>query len=824
MDYNFAKIEKKWQKKWEEKTIFQAKDSGKKKYYVLEMYPYPSSSGLHMGHAFNYIIGDVRARFKRMQGFNVLHPMGYDSFGLPAENAAIKEKSHPKKFTDKAIKNYIRQQKILGLSYDWTRKLESHDINYYKWNQWIFLQMYKKGLAYRKKSPVNFCKKCDTVLANEQVHNGRCWRHEDTEVEIKNLEQWFLKITEYAEELLEGMEKLDWPERIKIMQRNWIGKSEGVDIYFKLEGSDKVLPTFTTRCDTVYSATFLAIAPENPLIDELIKATNYESPVKEFIKKTLKQKVEDRINEEKEKEGIFIGKYAINPLSKEKIPIYVANFALMYGSGIVMCDAHDKRDFAFAKKYKIPLKFVISKDGKDVDSNKSEKAYLDEVILFNSGKFSGMENRKALPKIAKWIEAEKYGKRVVNYKLRDWLLSRQRYWGTPIPILYCDKCGIVPVPEKDLPILLLEKVKFGKGNPLTTNKKFLETGCPRCKGKARRETDTMDTFFDSSWYFLRFTDSKNKNKIFDQKKSNYWMPVDFYTGGAEHACMHLIYARFVTKVLRDLGLVKINEPFKRLFNQGMLHKDGFAMSKSRGNVILPEEVSDRYGIDTARLFLMSGGSPDKDREWSEKGIDGSYRFVNKLFNYFSKVKIKKSNEKVESKVNKTIKEVTEEIENLKYNIAVIKLRTLFDYLNEKEISKKDLESCIKLLSLFCPYLTEELWEKIGNKNFLILEKWPESDKKKIDERFEREEQSIRRLIEDINHVAKLIKEKENKNVKKVFVYVLPNEKEIFNSETDLIKKRTGLDIEVYSVSNKNKYDPENKSKKIKPGKPGIYLE
>ena len=826
MDYNFKKIEKKWQKKWEEKKIFEISEkSKKKKYYILEMYPYPSSSGLHMGHAFNYIIGDIRARFKRMQGFNVLHPMGYDSFGLPAENAAIEEKSHPKKFTDKAIKNYIKQQKILGLSYDWTRKLESHDINYYKWNQWIFLQMYKKGLAYRKKSPVNFCKKCDTVLANEQVHNGRCWRHEDTEVEIKNLEQWFLKITEYAEELLEDIEKLDWPERIKIMQRNWIGKSEGVDIYFKLEGSNKVLPTFTTRCDTVYSVTFLAIAPENPLIDELIKATDYESPVKEFIKKTLKQKVEDRINEEKEKEGIFTGRYAINPFSKEKIPIYVANFALMYGSGIVMCDAHDKRDFAFAKKYKIPLKFVISKDGKEVDANKSKEAYLDDGVLFNSGKFNGMGNRKALSQIAKWIEAEKFGKRVVNYKLRDWLVSRQRYWGTPIPVLYDEKGNVTLVDEKDLPVRLPDKVKFGKGNPLETSKSFLTL---KKNGITyRRETDTMDTFFDSSWYFLRFTDPKNKNKIFDQKKSNYWMPVDFYTGGAEHACMHLIYARFVTKVLRDLGLVNknLNEPFKRLFNQGMVHgEDKYVMSKSRGNVVDPLDIVNKYGADSLRIFLISMSSPDSDLVWNTTGLESIHKFLIKIFNYFSNVKIGKSNEKVESKVNKTIKEVTEEIENLKYNIAVIKLRTLFDYLNEKEISKKDLESCIKLLSLFCPYLTEELWEKIGNKNFLILEKWPESDKKKIDERFEREEQSIRRLIEDINHVAKLIKEKESKNVKKVFVYVLPNEKEIFNSETDLIKKRTGLDIEVYSVSGKNKYDPENKSKKVKPGKPGIYLE
>jgi len=452
---DFLKLEKKWQKKWEDSKVFKVKDNKKKKFYCLEMFPYPSGSGLHMGHAFNYTIGDIQARFKRMQGFNVLYPMGYDSFGLPAENAAIKANVNPKKYTEAAIKNFIKQQKSLGLSYDWNKLVMTHTPEYYKWNQYFFLKFLENDLVYKKKAKVNWCPKCNTVLANEQVHSGKCWRHEDTEVIERELEQWFIKTTKYSDELLKDIEKLEWPKRIKIMQENWIGKSHGVDLYFKLENSNKLLPTFTTRCDTIYSVTFLAIAPEHQLADELTKETKYEKGVKEFVDKIKKESITDRTNEEKEKEGFFTGKYAINPVNNQKVPIYIANFALMYGSGIVMCDAHDKRDFMFAKKYDIPLKFVISKDGNYVNANNSEKPYTEDGLLFDSGKFNGLNNREALPKMAEWLEKSKYGKRTINYKLRDWLVSRQRYWGTPIPIVYCDQCGTVPVKEKDLPIKIV---------------------------------------------------------------------------------------------------------------------------------------------------------------------------------------------------------------------------------------------------------------------------------------------------------------------------------------------------------------------------------
>lgn len=806
---DFFKIEKKWQGKWEKAKVFKTKTGGKK-FYVLEMFPYPSASGLHMGHALNYTIGDIYARFKRMQGYNVLYPMGFDSLGLPAENAAIKAKSHPRPFTERAIKNYIKQMKEIGLSYDWDKLVITHQLDYMKFNQFFFLKFLERGLVYRKKAPVNWCPKCKTVLANEQVHNGFCWRHPKQEVETKQLEQWFIKTTKYAEELLE-LDKLKWPERIKTMQKNWIGKSYGTDIFFPLENSDKVLSTFTTRCDTIFSVTFLAIAPENPIINELVKDTKYEKPVKDFIKKTAKEKIEDRINEEKEKGGVFIGKYAVNPATKEKIPIYVSNFALMYGTGIVMCDAHDKRDFRFARKYKIPLKFVISKDGKRVDASKSKQAYTDNGILFDSGKFSGMNNMEALPKMADWLEKQKLGKKTIQYKLKDWLVSRQRYWGTPIPIIYCEKCGAVPVPEKDLPIKLPEKVKFGKGNPLTTNKAWLNTTCPKCSGPGKRETDTMDTFYDSSWYFLRYIDNKNNKEPFDKKKVNHWMPVDQYIGGAEHACMHLIYARFFTKALRDLGFLNFDEPFTSLFNQGMLHgTDGEKMSKSKGNVILPEEVSKKYGMDTARLFLVSVASPEKNIDWSEKGIQGSLRFITRIIYYFSKLKSGKPSSLLESKLNSSIKEIENQIQNFQYNLAIIKLRKLFEAIGQESIDKKSAGIFLRLLSPFCPHIAEELWEKIGGKGFISVANWPVADEKKIDVKLEEKEKAVEKLKEDINNIKKLT----GKGVK-VYVYVLPNELEVYKGVKGII---------LFAVNDKSKHDPENKSKKVKPGRPGIYLE
>jgi len=793
---NFLKIEKKWQKKWEDSKVFKAKkDSKKKKFYCLEMFPYPSGSGLHMGHAFNYTLGDIFTRFKRMQGFNVLYPMGYDSFGLPAENAAIKAKVHPKKYTEDAIKNFIKQQKSLGLSYDWDRVLATHSPEYYKWNQYFFLKFLENDLIYKKKAKVNWCPKCDTVLANEQVHAGKCWRHEDTDVVEKDLEQWFIKTTKYADELLKDIERLNWPHRIKIMQENWIGKSHGVDIHFNLEGSSKLLPAFTTRCDTIYSVTFLAIAPEHQLIRELTKNTKYESGALKFVEKIKKESITDRTNEEKEKEGFFTGKYAINPVNNEKIPIYIANFALMYGSGIVMCDAHDKRDFKFARKYNIPLKFVISKDGKYVDANHVKEAYTQDGLLFGSGKFDGMSNREALPKMAEWLERNHYGKRAINYKLRDWLVSRQRYWGTPIPIVYCKKCGTVSVPEKELPVKLPEKVKFGKGNPLETSKSFVETSCPKCKGKARRETDTMDTFFDSSWYFLRYINSKNKKKAFEKRDIEYWMPVDQYIGGAEHACMHLIYARFFTKALRDLNFIRLDEPFTALFNQGMVHaEDGKVMSKSLGNVVDPIGVSSKYGTDALRLFLVSVAGPDKDFSWSSTGIEGTSKFINKLVAHFEKLKLGKSSRRIQSKINSSTQSITEEINKFNYNIAVIRLRELFESL-EQEMSKKDAESFLKLLSPFCPHITEELWQKLGNKPFISTQKWPEADKSKIDPVLEYGEELIDSTIQDIKEILKLVKINNPKNIslfiaedwKYDFMKKLKKEMEKTRNISDLIK-------------------------------------
>ncbi len=811
MTYNFKAIETKWQKKWEEKKIFHVKEGKKKKYYVLEMFPYPSSSGLHMGHALNYTIGDVYARFKRMQGFNVLYPMGFDALGLPAENAAIKAKSHPKKFTEIAIKNYIRQMKELGLSYDWDKSVSTMEPEYYKWNQFFFLKFLNKGLIYRKKAPVNWCSKCETVLANEQVHNGKCWRHEDTDVETKNLEQWFIRTTKYADELLEDVKTLQWPERIKIMQKNWIGKSYGTEIQFEING--KTWPIFTTRPDTIYGVTFMVVSAKHPNLMDLV-IEEQEKDVKKFLKKI--ETVSEKELETLEKQGVFTGSYAINSLNNEKVPIYVGNFVLAdYGSGMVMAvPAHDQRDFEFAKKYHLSIKEVIK--GGDI----KERAYEGEGELVNSGKFDRMNSKKAREEITKELEKKKLGKKQIQYRLKDWLVSRQRYWGTPIPIIYCNKCGVVPVPEKNLPVILPEKVKFGKGNPLETSRSFISVKCPKCKGKAKRETDTMDTFFDSSWYYLRYCDNKNKKKPFDITKVRYWMPVDQYIGGAEHACMHLIYARFFTKALRDLGFVAFDEPFTRLFNQGMLRgMDGNKMSKSKGNVINPDEVSRNYGMDTARFFLLSLAAPDKDRDWSKEGIESIQKFMIRVINYFKNVKIGKADAKIESKLNKAIKQVTEDIENFRYNLAVIKIRELFNFLPDKT-SKDVLEKNLKLLHPFCPHITEELWSKLGNKEFISLEKWPVSDEKKINEKLEKQEQAVEKLAEDINNIKNLIGGKKAK----AFIYVLPNELRNYGENLGLIKKKTGLDIEIYSVADKNKRDPENKSKKVKPERPGIYLE
>jgi len=757
MNLNLNQIARKWQKRWKESKIFEAKENSKKrKAYILEMYAYPSSMGLHMGHARNYTITDVYARFKRMQGYNVLYPVGYDSFGLPAENAAIKAKSHPKIFTEKAINNFIKQQKSLGLSYDWSRLIYSHNEEYYKWDQWIFSKLYEKGLAYKKKALVNWCKECNTVLANEQVVHGKCWRHKETDVEIKELEQWFFGITKYADRLLKGLDKLkDWPEDVKDMQRNWIGKSEGSLVEFKIKDNNSKIAIFTTRVDTLYGVTFVTFAPEHPLVRDLVKNTKYEKEVNEFIKNAL---LENKENRSKDKKGMFIGRYAINPVTNEEIPIYIANFVLAnYGTGAVMAvPAHDQRDYEFAKKYNIEVKQVI-------EGKLENKAYEGDGKLVNSGQFTGMKNRAAITKINEFLKSKKLGGKSFEYRLRDWLVSRQRYWGCPIPIIYCDKCGMQLV--KDLPVKLPENVKFGgKGNPLENVKEFVNVKCPKCDGNARRETDTMDTFIDSSWYFLRYCDAKNKKKIFDKDKVDYWMPIDFYIGGREHATGHLIYFRFITKFLNDLGLISVEEPALRLFNQGMLHKDGKVMSKSLGNVVLPEVIGEKYGIDSARLFLCMVASPEKDMEWSDKGIEGTYRFVNKLGSlYFDNVKSKsgKYDDKIVSKLHSKIKGISENIESLKYNIAIIDLMDLTNhiYKNRENISEKVynniLEDLALLMSPFMPHLAEECWEKLGKNGFISLANWPSFDSKKINNEIEFEEDFMSGILSDVNSVIKL---------------------------------------------------------------------
>jgi len=819
-------LEIKWQKKWEKDKIFATKDKGKK-YYVLEMLPYPSAYSLHMGHAFNYSIGDAYARFKRLNGFNVFYPMGYDAFGLPAENAAIKEKIHPKKYTEKSINNFIFQQKRLGLSYDWSRLIKTCDPSYYKWNQWLFLKFFENKLLYRVKAPVNWCTHCGTVLANEQVEDGECWRCHN-KVEVKQLEQWFLRITKYADELLKDIDKLKWNERIKIMQRNWIGRSEGVQIDFKLKNSNEKLSVFTTRPDTLWGVTFMVMAPENPKVSELVRGTKYENAVKDFIDKVVIGEKYERAAEDKEKEGLFIGKYAINPVTNEEVPIYIANFVLLeYGTGAVMAvPAHDQRDFEFARKYKIPVKVVINPKEYKLDAEKMMKAYVDAGIIVNSDKtFNGMNNFEAIKEIIKFLEKKKIGKKTVNYKLRDWLISRQRYWGAPIPIIYCDKCGIIPA---EIPVLLPEDVKFsGEGNPLAKSEEFVRVKCPRCNEKARRETDTMDTFFDSSWYFLRYIDNKNEKKIFDSKKVEKWMPVDQYIGGAEHAVLHLLYARFFVKAMRDLKLLKIDEPFINLFNQGMINKDGARMSKSKGNIVDPMDTVEKYGADTLRTYLLFMGDPGKTREWDDEGIEGVYRFLKKVHSFKNKIK-SKSNIKdkiLESKLNKAIKEITVDMESFKFNLAINRLMQLTNFMHTNkenfsaEVFDDSLRKILIMASCFAPHISEELYEG----GYVSTAAWPKADEKKINKKLEDDEAKVDTLISDLNNIIKIIKER-NKDAKTGFVYVVPKELEIYSNAVDEISKRTSLEIKIFAVNDTKRIDPEKRAFKAKPGKPAIYLE
>jgi leucyl-tRNA synthetase len=824
-EINFQKIEKKWQKRWEDKKLFNAEETkGKKKFYILEMFPYPSGSGLHMGHAFNYIIGDIFARFKWMQGFNVLHPMGYDALGLPAENAAIKDKTHPREYTNASMKNFMNQQKKLGLTYDWTRVVNTADPDYYKWDQWIFLKMFEKGLVYEKEASVNWCPKCNTIISNEQAQGGECERC-GSKVEIRQMKQWFLKITDYAERLLEGHKKLNWPEKTIAMQKNWIGKSHGTEIYFEvetpaykgctLEPQKRIFPVFTTRPDTLYGVTFMVISAQHPHLMNFV-SSDQEKPVEKFIKKLKSVSEKDLID--MEKEGVFTGSYAINPITNEKVPIYAGNFVIAdYGSGMVMAvPAHDQRDFEFAKKYKIEIKQVI--EGKITN----ERAYTESGELMNSENFNNLSNEEAKKKITDYLISKNLARRVVNFKLRDWSVARQRYWGTPIPLVHCEKCGIVPVNEKDLPVILPKKVKFGKGNPLLTNEEWLNTKCPKCKGNARREANTLDTFVNSSWYFLRYCDPWNKKEIFKKENVRYWMPVDLYIGGAEHTCMHLIYCRFYTMFLHDLGLIDFDEPVPRLFHQGMINDEhGEKMSKSKGNIIEPLKTMEKYGVDTTRFFMMSEASPDNGFNWSEQGIRGSLRFINKVFDTFEKLNFGKDSQDFLIKLNNSVKNISLQIENMDYRKSTIELRQLFDIIfQQKEISKESFGKAIKLLSPFCPHITEELWKKLGHKDFISISEWPEVD----DSKLKLQNKKVDLNEKYLGYIKDILGKYEGKgtSVKKVYVYVVPFE--LINLNKAKIEKGIGRELEIFSVKDEKKYDPESKSKKAVPGMPGIYFE
>lgn len=741
-----------WQSAWRKKRAFRMEKTGKK-FYCLEMFPYPSGK-LHMGHVRNYSLGDALARFKRMNGFSVLYPMGFDSFGLPAENAAIKAGVAPREWTEKNIQSMASQQERLGFSYDWERKIATHEPEYYKWNQWFFLQFLKKGLAYKKKAGVNWCPSCQTVLANEQVENGHCWRCDST-VTQKELAQWFFRITAYAQELLDGIDTLSgWPERVRQMQKNWIGKSTGVTVNFPLADSESTLQAFTTRPDTIHSVTFLAVAPEHPAAVELVKGAENEKECLQFIELAKNQPFIERSSPEgKNKEGIFTGRHATNPVNGEKIQVWIANFVFSdYGTGIVMADCHDQRDFEFAKKYGIPLKMVISVDGKPIDMQNAKEAFTEDGILYDSGQFSGMQNQEAIPLIADWIEKRGFGRKEVFFRIRDWLLSRQRFWGTPIPIIYCHTCGTVPVPEKDLPVLLPKKADFtGLGNPLEKVKEFVNVKCPKCRSQARRETDTMDTFVDSSWYYFRYCSPREKKAPFEKKQVQKMVPVDQYIGGIEHAVLHLLYARFFTKALRDLGLVKIDEPFKRLLAQGMVIKNGLKMSKSYGNVVSPEEIIDKYGADTARFFMLFSALPEKELDWSDQGVQAAYRFLKKTFELskgekvgFGKIDAKKlsmQDRLVLSRTTRTIIEVTQRIENFELNFALSEIMALANEVHSSENLDKNVKGhAVKtvalLLNPFCPHVSESMWKELGQKGFSSLAKWPKADKKFIDQKAE----------------------------------------------------------------------------------------
>lgn len=738
MSYNPQKIEKKWQKIWEKTGIFRARDSFKRsKFYCLDMFPYPSGEGLHVGHPRGYIATDIISRFMRFKGFNVLHPMGWDAFGLPAENYAIKTGIHPEISTKKNIERFKKQIKLIGLSYDWSREINTTDPDYYKWTQWIFLLLYKRGLAYEAVLPINWCPSCKTGLANEEVVNGKCERC-GTTVTKKNLRQWVLKITAYAERLLKDLDGLDWPEKIVMMQKNWIGKSEGADVDFKIDRIDERIRIFTTRPDTLFGATFIVLSPEHSLLERITTADK-KIEVSKYQEEARKKSDLERTDLTKEKTGVFTGSYAVNPVNNEKIPIWVADYVLIsYGYGAIMAvPAHDQRDLEFAKKYNLQIRTVISQSFPRKDFPPLGKAYEEEGFLVDSREFTGKKSEKAKEEIIDWLGQKGLAKKAINYKLRDWIFSRQRYWGEPIPLVHCQRCGIVPLPEKYLP-LKLPRIKnykpTGTGeSPLASIKNWVKTKCPKCKGPAERETNTMPQWAGSCWYFLRYADPKNKKVIFKKKKEKYWMPVDLYIGGAEHAVLHLLYARFWHKLLYDLKIVSTKEPFIKLRNQGLiLAPDGQKMSKSRGNVINPDDIIKKYGADTLRLYEMFMGPFDDYIAWDTKGIEGCSRFLNKVLGFIllnKKNKIKKDIDDNKRLLHKLIKKITEDIESLKFNTAI---STFMEFLNNLEgqngkISRDLIEKFLILLSPFAPHISEELWSKLDNKKSIFKKSWPEYD-------------------------------------------------------------------------------------------------
>ncbi len=752
--YNFTEIEKKWQDVWEKEDAFKTvEDYDKEKYYVLEMFPYPSGK-LHMGHVRNYSIGDVIARFKRLKGYNVLHPMGWDSFGLPAENAAIKNDIHPAIWTDSNIAEMHRQLQGLGFSYDWDREVATCKEEYYKWMQWIFIQFYNKGLAYKKDNPVNWCPSCQTVLANEQVVDGCCERCH-TPVTKKRLSQWYLKITDYADRLLKDLDKMPgWPEKVKLMQKNWIGRSTGAEVTFEIENFSKKLQIYTTRPDTLFGVTYMVLAPEHPFVPELTNGTEYEAAVKAYQEECQHKSEIERTSLTKEKTGVFTGCYGINPVNGKKVPIFISDYVMMdYGTGAIMAvPAHDQRDFEFAKKFDLDIVPVVDSQNPEIDINNLTEAFVAEGTMINSGKYTGMNNKEAIEEITKDLEADGLGKAQVNYKLRDWLISRQRYWGCPIPMVYCEECGWVPEKEENLPVKLPTDVEFtGKGDsPLKTSMTFGETTCPCCGKKAVREFDTMDTFVDSSWYFLRYCDAHNSEKPFDKKKADYWMNVDQYIGGVEHAILHLLYARFFQMVMHDLGLVDAEEPFDNLLTQGMVIKDGAKMSKSLGNIVSPEEIQAKYGADTARLFILFAAPPEKELDWSDAGVEGSYRFLNRVYRlvqeYVNEIRgdfrgsetitIQSAEDKaLNFQLNATVKKVTEDAGGrFSFNTAISSIMELVNALYKYKqgevnvpLMNDAIEKLILILNPFVPHITEELWNDLGHEDRVYQQNWPEFD-------------------------------------------------------------------------------------------------